>query len=156
MRWPVATFKLEGFRELDRALGELPKRTGKNVLKRVLMKAADPVDAEASEAAPLLTGGLQRSVVAGTRLTRSQRIGASFGPGGFRLATKNYVEVHVGTSLPKGMFQEFGTFKDQAQPWFRPAWESTKNDALRIVKVTLGGEIEKAAKRYAKKLAKGA
>jgi HK97 gp10 family phage protein len=142
--------KLEGFAELDRALGQLPKATAKNVLRRVLKKAADPVDQAASEAAPFLTGGLQRSVISGTRLTRSQQRGS------FLRTSNYYAEIHVGTSMGRGMFQEFGTFKDNPQPWFRPAWESNKDRALNIIKVELGGEIEKAAKRYAKKLAKGA
>ena len=144
------TAKLEGFRELDAALGKLPKATAKNVLRRVLKKAADPIDQDASAAAPFLTGGLQRSVIAGTRLTRSQRRGSY-------LQTSNYyAEIHIGTSQSKGMFQEFGTFKDTAQPWFRPAWEANKTVALKIIGDELKIEIEKAAKRYAKKLAKGA
>src|SRR5688572_23085667 len=98
MRWPVAT-KLEGFRELDRALGQLPKATAKNVLRRVLKKAAQPVDDDASAAAPVNTGKLQVSVITGTQLTRSQRRGAY-------LKTSNYyAEIHVGTSLGRGMFQ---------------------------------------------------
>jgi HK97 gp10 family phage protein len=142
--------KLEGFADLDKALGNLPKATAKNVLRRTLIKAAKPIDDDASEAAPFLTGGLQKSVITGSRLTRSQRSGA-------RLQTSNYyAEIHIGTSLSKGLFTEFGTFKDAAQPWFRPAWEATKDQALNIIKVELKGEIEKAAKRYAKKLAKGA
>jgi HK97 gp10 family phage protein len=145
--------KLEGFKELDRALGQLPKATAKNVLKRTLNKAADPIDQDASAAAPVLTGGLQRSVITGTRLTRSQRTGgASLTAGGFRSASKNYVEVHVGTSLSRGLFTEFGTFKDPPQAWFRGAWEQTKGQALDIIKSELGTEIERAAKRYAKKL----
>jgi HK97 gp10 family phage protein len=144
------TAKLEGFAALDKALGQLPKATAKNVLRRTLNKAAKPIDDDASAAAPFLTGGLQRSVITGSRLTRSQ---ARFS----RLQTSNYyAEIHVGTSQSKGMFQEFGTFKDSPQPWFRPAWEANKEAALTIIKVELGGEIEKAAKRYAKKLAKGA
>jgi HK97 gp10 family phage protein len=145
----VATFRLEGFKELDRALGQLPKATAKNVLRRTLRKAAQPIDDDASAAAPFLTGGLQKSVITGARLTRSQR-------GGSYLRTSNYyAEIHVGTSLSKGLFTEFGTFKDPPQPWFRPAWEANKDQALNIIKVELKGEIEKAAKRYAKKLAKG-
>ena len=144
------TAKLEGFAALDKALGQLPKATAKNVLRRTLNKAAKPIDDDASAAAPFLTGGLQRSVITGSRLTRSQARSS-------RLQTSNYyAEIHVGTSLGRGMFQEFGTFKDNPQPWFRPAWESNKDRALNIIKVELGGEIEKAAKRYAKKLAKGA
>jgi HK97 gp10 family phage protein len=153
----VATAKIQGFKELDRALGQLPKATAKNVLRRTLTKAAQPLDDDASSAAPFLTGGLQKSVVTGTRLTASQKIGGpQMTASGWRSAAKNYVEVHVGTRFPKGMWQEFGTFKDPAQPWFRPAWESNKIKVLDAIKVTLGAEIEKAARRYARKLAKGA
>jgi HK97 gp10 family phage protein len=142
--------KLDGFAELDKALGNLPKATAKNVLRRTLKKAADPVDQEASAAAPFLTGGLEKSVIIGARLTRSQRSSA-------RLATSNYyAEIHIGTSDPKGMWHNFGTFKDPPTHWFDNAWTATKDQALNIIKVELKGEIEKAAKRYAKKLAKGA
>jgi HK97 gp10 family phage protein len=147
----VATgFKLEGFAALDKALGQLPKATAKNVLKRTLLKAAAPIDEAASADAPVgPTGKLQISVITGTRLTRSQQRFAT-------LKTSNYyAEVHVGTSLSRGIFMEFGTFKDAPQPFMRPAWEAHKDQALNIIKVELGGEIEKAAKRYAKKLAKG-
>lgn len=151
MRWRVATaFKIEGFAALDRTLGQLPKATAKNVLRRTLIKAAKPIDDDASAAAPFLTGGLQKSVITGPRLTRSQTRGS------FLKTSNYYAEIHVGTSLSKGLFTEFGTFKDAPQPWFRPAWEAHKGQALTIIKMELGGEIEKAAKRYAKKLAKGA
>ena len=43
------TMKLEGFRELDKALGELPKATGKNVLRKVGRKALEPMRADAEE-----------------------------------------------------------------------------------------------------------
>lgn len=150
------TVKLEGFKELDQALGKLPKSTAKNVLRRTLSRAADPVDDEASANTPKDTGKLERSVVVGTRLTKSQRAGGAVLTGsGFRSAAKNYVEVHIGTAMGRGMFTEFGTFKDPPQAWFRRAWDSTKGEALEIIKSDLGTEIEKAAKRYAKKLAKG-
>ena len=148
--------KLEGFRELEAALANLPKATAKNVLKRTLMKAADPIDEDASARAPIDLGGLQRSVVTGTKLTKSQRSsGPTLTAEGFRSDAKNYVEVHVGTSRPRGQFMEFGTFKDMPQPFMRPAWDANKNKALDTIKVTLGREIEKSAKRYARKLAKG-
>jgi HK97 gp10 family phage protein len=156
MRWPVAT-KLEGFAELDKALGQLPKATAKNTLRRVLKKAAAPIDESASALAPVETGKLAQSVIVGTKLTRSQRSGGvSITEGGFRSAAKNYVEVHVGTASPIGIFQEFGTLEHLASPFMRPAWEHNKEQALDIIKSELGTEIEKSAKRYAKKLAKGA
>lgn len=147
--------KLEGFKELEKALADLPRATAKNVGRRTLKEAADPVDEVASRNAPKEIGKLERSVITGTRLTRRQRTGgARRTAGGFRSESKNYVEVHVGTSLSRGLFTEFGTFKDRAQFWFTRAWEATKMQALDIIKDRLGANVEKAAARHARKLAR--
>ena len=143
------TVKLEGFRELDSALANLPKATARNVLKRTLKKAADPVEQAAQANAPQETGALERSLIVGTRLTKRQARDA-------RIDGKAFAEIHIGTALGRGMFTEFGTFKDHPQLWFSRAWGSTQGEALEIIKRDLGTEIEKAAKRYAKKMAKGA
>ena len=145
--------KVDGLKELDKALSQLPKATAKNTLKRTLMKAADPIDEAASAMAPVDLGKLERSVVVGTRLTRSQQTGGpKLTAGGFRSASKNYVEVHVGTRLSRGQFMEFGTFKDDPSPFMRPAWDANKDRALDIIKSELGPEIERAGARYARKL----
>lgn len=143
----MASVKIEGLRELDRALGELPKATARNVLRRVLRKAAEPVERAMESRAPQRTGDLERSIITGTRLTSRQARDA-------RKEGKHFAEVHVGTSDPAGMFQEFGTFKEPAQPWATPAWEATKDDALKAIGTELGTEIEKAAARLARKRAK--
>lgn len=169
MRWPVATFKLEGFKELDRALGELPKRTGKNALRRTLRKAAEPILGEMKSAAPKDTGRMVSKIAESGKLTANERNGdvAEFigiGEDGQKVfgkqAARNAVTIHVGATgkkqnSPVPMWVEFGTAEMPANPFMRPAWESNKNKALNIIKVELKGEIEKAAKRYAKKLAKG-
>lgn len=142
----MQTVKLSGFKELDSALGQLPKATARNTLVRTLKKAAKPVDAEASANAPQETGTLETSVITGTRLTRRQKSDNK--------PTKSFAEVHIGTALGRGMFTEFGTFKDAAQMWFTRAWASTKDTALGIIKSDLGTEIEKSAARLAKKAAK--
>lgn len=154
----TASFRLEGFRELDHTLGQLPKATAKNTLKRVLTKAAVPVEDAAQAAAPKDTARLERSIVVGTQLTKSQKQGSTqFIAGiGFLSAHTNVVTVHIGTVLSRGMFTNFGTFKDVPQLWFDRAWSATHAEALGIIESSLGAEIEKSAKRYAKKLAKGA
>lgn len=146
----MATFRLEGFAELDKALGQLPKATAKNVLKRVLKKAADPVLDAIVSSAPKDTGYLSRSFGISFTLNASQRRLA-------RNETKSFAEIYIGTRRGSfAGFHEYGTFEMPPHPFMRPAWEATQSTALNIIKVELGGEIEKAAKRYAKKLAKGA
>lgn len=137
--------KVEGLEGLNEALRQLPKATAKNTLTRTLRKAAKPINVLATNLAPRDTGQLQVSVITGTRLTRRQRSSA------YKDGKKGVAEVHVGTAMSRGMFQEFGTFKEPPQPFLRPAWEATKERALQILKTELGSEIEKAAARLRKK-----
>lgn len=144
------TVKVEGLRQLAEALGELPKSAGKSVLRRVGMKALQPFDKAWREKAPHLTGALEESGGVGTRLTRRQS----------RLNRKRderaSVEVFAGPNNPAAVPQEFGTENQRAQPFARPAWDETKDQALQIVKDELGTEIDKAAQRLARKAARAA
>jgi len=141
--------KFEGLADLDRALADLGKKTTqKNVLVRTLKKAAEPIRSQAQSLAPVETGKLELSIITGTRLTRSQRSSA------YRAGTLGVAEVHVGTALSRGMFQEFGTFKMRPHPFLRPAWEANKLRALSIIGTELWVEIRKAADRAARKAAR--
>ena len=64
------------------------------------------------------------------------------------------MEVHVGPGQnPQAITQEFGTYKEPAQPYLTPAWEAEKMNALDIVGTGLGIEVEKTAARIARKAA---
>lgn len=143
------TFKVEGLSELEAALKglreefDLSRTTAKNIVKRALMKAADPIESDAAARAPVLTGVLQRSVSTGTKLSRRQK--------GLH-HKESEVEIFVGAgALAQATAQEFGTSHNAPQPFLRPAWDSNKMAALDSIKETLGTEIEKATKRLAKK-----
>lgn len=144
----IQVVKVEGFRELAKALEELPKATARNTLRRVLKKAAEPVRNDAQQKAPVLTGGLKASINVGTQLTRRQKADA-------KKEGTYFSEVHVGTASGHGIPQEFGTFKDTAHPFMRPSWDANQGKALKIIGDELGKEIEKSAIRRARKLAKG-
>lgn len=144
----VQIVKVEGFKELARALEELPKSAARNTLRRVLKKAAEPVREDAQAKAPQLTGRLKLSIVTGNQLTRRQKADA-------RKEALYFAETHVGTASGHGIPQEFGTVNHPAQPFMRPAWDGNKGRALKIIGDELGTEIEKTARRRAKKLAKG-
>lgn len=145
--------RVEGFRELDAALTDLvnsvggSRATGKNVLKRTLNTATNPIETAAAANAPSLTGLLVRDVKTGTRLTRRQARAA-------KRAGKSTVEVHVGVADPAGMQTEFGNDHQQAEPWLRPAWDAHSPGALTTIKTELGREIEKARVRNARKVAR--
>ena len=142
------TVRVEGLRELDRALGQLPKSTARAALQRTLKKAAQPLKAAMKAKAPKLTRALEESIVDGTKLTRRQA----------RMVKKDgkaFATRHVGSADPSAIPQEFGTFKESAQPFARPAWAETQDEVLAIIGRDLGQEITKAAQRLAVRQSRG-
>lgn len=140
------TFRIEGLRELEEALKELPKATGKNALRRALLKAGTPIANSARARAPRLKGALQMSIGTGTKLSRRQA----------KLHKKeSMVEVFVGAgALVQAITQEFGTAKHPAQAFMRPAWDQGRMGALATIRDDLATEIEKARQRLARKAAR--
>ena len=150
------TVKITGLRELENALRELPKATGKNVLRRVLRKRAEPMADAARSSAPddpaTGAGDLRSSIAVSTKLSKRQ---ASLHRKMFR-DDKAAVEMFVGAGpVPQATQHEFGNINHGPQPFMRPAWDSGKDQILDGIKDDLAEEIDKAAKRLARKAAKG-
>lgn len=149
------TVKIEGLRELDAALGalaeEFGKASGKAVLRRVGIKALQPMAETTRSLAPddPETGGddLKSSYIVGTRLNKRQASMAR------RDQDKATVTVYMGTNDPAGLQQEFGNVNHGPQPHIRPAFDQHKMEAIEIVGKELGPEIEKTATRLAKRRA---
>lgn len=140
---------LEGFRELESALAQLPKATGKNVLRRVAKGALEPMARQAESYAPVREGDLRESITVSERRTR--RVNRSG-----RFDRKTGVEMAMGPASGEGVLNyaalvEFGTVDTPAQPYMRPAWDSGQNRALEYVKDNLAREILDAARRVAHK-----
>jgi HK97 gp10 family phage protein len=147
------TVTVEGLRELEKALSELPKSTGKNVLRRVLRKRAEPVASAANASAPddPATPGKRIQVMVGTVLSKRQK-------GLHRKMFKDdraSVEMFVGaTPGPAAVQQEFGNVNHGAQPFMRPSWDENGDGMLDGLAKDLGEEIDNAARRLARKAAR--
>lgn len=147
-------FDVPGLAELDHALGELPKATARNTLRRVGLKALAPfvekvrsmapVDADPESSPKRPPGTLRDSYIAGTKLNKSQAKTA-------KREGKSFAEVYAGTNDPAGVQTEFGNAHQSAQPHARPAWDATMQRVITIIGEELGTEIQKAAARLAKK-----
>jgi HK97 gp10 family phage protein len=136
-------FKLEGLRELEAALGQMPKATARATVMRSLRQGGEPIARAARRLVPVREGTLSESIDVSPTLAPSQR-------GDRKLVAP--VEVHVGPGqMPQAITQEFGTYKEPAQPFMGPAWEAERMNALDIIGTSLGIEIEKTAARLAKK-----
>ena len=149
--------RIDGLRELDAMLGELPKSTAKAVLRRVGIKALQPMAAAARGMAPddpaTPDPDLESSITVGTKLNKRQAAMAKNDEG------KAFVTVYMGTNDPAGVLQDFGTVNHGPQPFMRPAFDQEAQGAIKIVGEELGDEIMKTvarrAKRAAAKAAKG-
>lgn len=143
----MAKVRVEGLRELDRALGELPRQTGKRLALKVMKEAARPLSEAGAANAPLgPTGNLKASYGVGTKLTRRQ---------GKLNRKESPVEVYVGPNDPAAIQTEFGNEHQAPEPHLRPAWDTGKDKALADIKAGLWAGIQKAAARLARKAAKG-
>lgn len=163
------TVQVSGLAELDKALGELPKATARNVLKRTLAKAAQPIVDEAKMLAPVRTGALRDSIAASASIKNkvgSAEYSAAMREGLGKEAARSallaarkanagqgyFAEIFVGPARGKGVVRyahivEFGSVKDSPHPYMRPAWDARKMEALSIIKDELASQIIAAARR---------
>lgn len=172
---PRTTVRIEGLRELDDALAQLPKATAKNCLRRALQTAAIPIVMAAKIFAPFRSGGLRRSIgvskikftagAAGKRaFAEAMAGGATRQEAGALAAAANAGADNAGITsavivigparLRYAGMQEFGTVKHGAHPYMRPAWDGHSAEAADLIKAELKTEIDKAAARLARKAAR--
>lgn len=142
------SFHLKGARELDQALGELKKSTERTILRRVAIKALEPIRDRAMALVPVDEGRLRDSITIGTALSRSAKKAAKDDPPGG-------VRVYVGTAKRNAIAVEFGTFKAAAHPFMRPAFDGAGPQVFGIIETELRVAIEKNAARAARFKARG-
>lgn len=178
---PNNTVTVEGWEELKKALEQVSKRTGQAVQRRVLMKRAKPIVAEAKRLAPEYSGTdkrvpvgyLKNSIQASTKRpkgykTEAQRAFATTlkqtgSQSEARAAAKAEgsapVVVFIGPAGGPGRkhldwWMEFGTSRSRAQPYLRPAMDLLRGATINGIGADMMKEIEDTANRAAKKRAK--
>lgn len=143
------TVRIDGLAETQQALRALPDSTAKNVLRRIMRERLKPMADTARRLAPVDRGSLRESIIIGTKLSRRQKA--------MHQREGDAVEMFMGPSnLAQASLQEFGTYKERAQPFMRPAWDQHKDELLQGIKDDLWREIEKAGDRLARKAARAA
>lgn len=145
--------RMDGLREMEAALSEFTKGTGRNVLKRAALKAIEPMADEMARRAPVHDHDLQKSIQATDKLNKRQK----------KLNRQpSTVEVYAGPTAaagdlgapPQGIFQEFGTENHGPQAFARPTWDAGNRALLDRTADSLGAEIEKSRQRAARKALK--
>ena len=150
------TFDVTGFKELEKSLLELEKISGKTTggkasLRRSLTKAMQPLEQRAKDLAPKDTGDLADSIT--TKKTKAVRISRT------EFAKASGVEVSTGPTGKQeggvGAWKEFGTVKEAADPFMRPAMDSEAHKVLANVRDLTKADLDKAIARAKRKAAKG-
>lgn len=178
MAGPVS-FKIEGAKELGAAFDELSKATARNVGKRALIQAAEPMVEMASRLAPddPATGApdLHTSIAASARVvnkTGDAEFASVLRAGGSRAdavsalreARRNsgdsFAQAYVGVvnttkrGAIKSIVQEFGSVKQSPRPYLRPAFLATAQLVISrvadILKVEIGKAVERARRKALK------
>lgn len=164
------SFRLEGLKELETALLELPKGSQGNVLKRAVTIPAADFAEYASSLAPKARGKLKAEIKVGkakiispgkAAFAAAMKEGGTRGEAAMAARSANRaaggtgksVSVQVGPTQDAyyGMFQEFGTRHHAAKPFMRPAWDSMKEGMAQSIADTLAEQIEKTRQRLAKR-----
>lgn len=161
-----------GALELAQALRDLgTDRLIRATLKRALLKAAEPVAADARRRAPRGTSKdghphMADKIAVSTTLSRRQRSGDQRGWNARGETSDNTARVYIGAA-PRGpaVLAEFGTGPRHtkkgkgtgqmpAQPFMRPAWDAGGQKVLEEFIPMLWAEIERSAARLARRTAK--
>ncbi len=147
-------FRIEGLKELDKALGELPRATGKNVLRRVARKALEPIIESAKAKVHVLSGELRGSLAVSPKLSRRQKALHKKLVRGDKASVEMFAGAGAHVRVPQGVIEEFGGRFQAPHPFLRPAWDGGKAGVLNDIKRDLAAEIQKAALRVARKKAR--
>ena len=133
--WAVA-FNTPAAKQLDRALDVISRLYTRRFIVATLKVMSKPMSKAAKRNAPRLTGMLAKNV--------KVRV---------RSKMRTLVIVKVGPSKKEfwGMFQEFGTANQSAQPWMLPAWEETKHEMLAGITEAFAVVLNRTARRLERK-----
>lgn len=158
------TIQVEGLKELQRYLHQLPQEIQKRPLRSAVAAGAKVIaDAAINNAPQGETGNLRKSIYRYRSRSQSATgketflVGVRKGKAKFRDNARNRRLGRVGkTYQTQGeayywRFIEFGTSSQTARPFLRPAFERNKEDAVNVMKNRLRQSIEQQAKKLVKK-----
>jgi len=149
--------KTSGFREFEKALGEVTKATQRRALgRRALKKTAEPITQRMAELAPDDPAtGAPLDLTSSVSQSPRQKSGRATK---FRKQSKTEQVIHIGPTkdgYPQAIMQEFGTVHHRAVGHMRRAWDAFGGlKALDRLGRHLWADLEKTLKRQERRLAK--
>lgn len=129
-------FKLEGLSELEAVLKDLAPQVASRAADGALRKAVQPIIDEAKRLVPVDQGDLRDSITSSP--PKRQREGARERLIGFKPPVSR-----------RAHLTEFGTSKQPAQPFMRPALDAKAGEALEVMRDALARATATMAERAA-------
>lgn len=136
MAGEILTYKIEGLKELNRALELLPEEVQRRIAGRALLQGGKVVQAAVAANAPVKTGKLHKSIIIKSARLHGAAVSRQVGTASFAFY---------------GKFSEFGTSRQAPRPWFTPAFLASQNEATKVIIEELAKGIMRYAKRVEKK-----
>lgn len=143
--------KVEGLKDLSKALHDLPNGLGKGTLVRFGKKRLEPMRDGAKARAPKATHELENSIIVGTKQGRSGNTKKTRG------IDRAAVEIFMGPSedgYPQAVPEEFGSINNSPNGYMRGSWDEHNGALLTDIQADLGSAIDKTAKRLARRQAR--
>lgn len=132
----MASFKIDGVNEIQRAFRELEPKLAKKVIRQAIRKGLKPVLAAARRNAPSKSGALRKLIKIKAAAKRRR---------GVISLTVNIAGNRQGKAF-YGAFNEYGTSRIKARHFMAAAFEETKVQAAEIAKREILDGIEREAK----------
>ena len=159
----MISIKIEGLKELQKALSELPREIQGRPLRSAVSAAAKLISDDVKNRVSVGETGNLKSAVYRYR----SRSNSTTGRETFFVGIRNGKEKYSNTARNRRLRQvgkayktqgeafywrylEFGTKKMQARPFLRPSFEANKSRAVEVMKERLSKAIESQAKKLAK------
>lgn len=121
------SYTIKGIPELKAAFQRLDRATKGKILENAVRSGANPILNDAIPRAPVVTGNLRRSL-------HIEIVNAS----------DTHCEAEIGTDVEYASYVEFGTARQTAKPYLRPAFDTQVNTAKQEIADALKAQIEAA------------
>lgn len=133
------------FKDVREKLAGLPKRLKNSAIRKGVYAGAKVIRDEARARVPVDTGALRSTIVAQTNKTKGGEISASVG-----IRRKKFSRGARAGRSPRryAHLVEFGTVRAGAQPFMRPAMDTSMGRVVEVIAATIRAQLDKeTAKR---------
>ena len=138
------TVKIEGLREVEEALAQAGPKLAKRAMRKALKAGGDVFLQRAKERAPILKkatpqrqpGELRDAITEVVTLSPKEESGRA------RVALKHDKSKGIQSPGVYGLFVEFGSVHNTAQPYMRPGYDAGKQEAERVFTEEIKNGVE--------------